>query len=162
LLESDTDGKEESRVREIRFRTWQGGYFSYWGFMGKMFASLGDNNIESLSIEDKQARTQQFTGLKDKNGKEIYEGDIIESTGKLVSFVTGKDTGEIVKSKYEVVWSEENAHYAQKRLTDGYIQNGTGMKQMFMTAYYEVIGNVFENPELTAEFLLIERKPIDK
>jgi uncharacterized phage protein (TIGR01671 family) len=75
----------------------------------------------------KEAIFQQFTGLLDKNGKEIYEGDIVKRLN--------------TEYIYEVVYNEENAAY--------FLQNKDGEGPL---SYYrkvvEVIGNIFENPEL--------------
>jgi uncharacterized phage protein (TIGR01671 family) len=130
--------------REIKFRAWDKAR--------KVLFMIFDNSSLDwyLPTWKDNYEIMQFTGLKDKEGKEIYEGDIIESTSREVTF-DGQDTGKIAKDKYEVVWVEENAHYAQKRIKTGYIQSGTGMKQKFMTKYYEVIGNIHENPELVKE-----------
>ena len=72
----------------------------------------------------------QFTGLLDKQGVEIYEGDII------------KCFGDIAK----VVWDEHDALYR-------YIYNSGGERYMKILGthsyeHFEVIGNIYENPEL--------------
>ena len=74
----------------------------------------------------------QFTGLKDKNGKSIFEGDII--INKLdINDVTSHD------GVSTVTW-EEGAFYARGNnhcnLAGGYF------------SYFEVIGNIYENPNL--------------
>ena len=68
---------------------------------------------------------QQFTGLLDKNGKEIYEGDILQ---------IGPGTN------FPVIWGEKNAcfHLGTEHF---YITGG-------QTKFYEIIGNIKENPEL--------------
>jgi hypothetical protein len=73
----------------------------------------------------------QFTGLKDKNGIEIYEGDILQW------FLTD---GVTPSSTHVVKWGEwDNGH-------DG---SYTGFElESSSTKIMEVIGNIYENPEL--------------
>lgn len=67
--------------RPIEFRIFYGGSFLYWGFRndghGECFAGIPDSNVESLSIEDKHKRSEQFIGRMDKNGVKVFEGDIV-------------------------------------------------------------------------------------
>lgn len=73
-------------------------------------------------LVDNDYVVMQFTGLLDKNGKEIYEGDILQIRQNQQWF-SGKEI-------YEVSYK------------DGYFENFTGYKDS------EIIGNIYESPEL--------------
>jgi hypothetical protein len=88
----------------------------------------------SADLPDEHIVIQQYTGLKDTNGKDIYEGDIIQLEGSPISY-------SIEWDKYQ--WAI-NAHGALGYDPDWNIQP-------FNHCVYEraiVVGNVFETPEL--------------
>ena len=80
---------------------------------------------------------EQYTGLNDKNGKEIYEGDIVELVGNIADN----------KCKlYRVYYRKYKARYWLMPLED---KKDIGVfDEMEMSERYKVIGNIHENPEL--------------
>lgn len=101
----------------------------------KMVSLVRSETIESsyvLDYEDGiEAEIMQYTGLKDKNGKKVYEDDIIQYSHKAVGMILRK-----VRMKYGM-WGIEG------------IVKGTQIPfANILESEYEVIGNIHENPEL--------------
>jgi len=85
----------------------------------------------------------QFTGIHDKNGVEIFEGDVVRYTWDMPSDVNATEKGKKVRIS-KVFWSDWRASWAVgKKPCDNdlfrYVRNGNTV---------EVIGNIYENPEL--------------
>ncbi len=129
-------------MRDIKFRIWDGAKNEWLASSNKDalpyygFALVGEvMTVQSPPVWslDEGNVIEQYTGLKDKNGTEIYEGDIIKVEGD----------AEI----YRVEW----------------IYSGFGLEPRYNSPLYpilgnvklrkkiEVIGNVHENPELVEE-----------
>lgn len=110
-------------MREIKFRIWDGegmittdGNYHFDDYNGLVFHSeYGGVRID--------VKLMQYTGLKDKNGKEIYEGDIItdgQGDKRTIVFRNGWFCAEYP----------------------------SGQLYMPSEMYREIIGNIYENPDL--------------
>jgi uncharacterized phage protein (TIGR01671 family) len=119
--------------REIKFRAWDGERMIYLSDL-----SIGLKKSKKISpyayfstdtfgnhVKLEHHELMQFTGLKDKNGKEIYEGDIINHP---------------VCERGKVVYFEPYASFK--------VEKGDFLYDINMNEESEIIGNIYQNPEL--------------
>lgn len=128
-MKINSDGRKEMN-RPIRFRAWNGKEMQT--VFGINFAI--DNSIGQVfyDIRHKECSYEpilmQYTGLLDRNGKEIYEGDVVEWQPK-----------NGTKERAVVNWDNERTRF----VCDVYGFNEREAKERI-----KIIGNVYENPDL--------------
>ena len=139
-------------MRELKFRAWDKEYKKMWwfdlmwgntvahgsGWIGMVDSPetekygvgiLSDNRVQ---VDPIGKEIMQYTGLKDKNGKDIYEGDMLSVDGRnsglpvVVIYEDGAFMGAYTDSTFKYPLSSVELHLQKT----------------------EVIGNVYENPEL--------------
>ena len=115
--------------REIKFRIWLSDdkifrYCDYIPTMGFVWT------ISGIPLEIGELYPQQFTGWQDKNGRLIYEGDILKCIKR-------------THNKYvEVTYDTYLASF---------VFEGRHIPEFLMLNEIEMVGNIFENPELLKE-----------
>jgi hypothetical protein len=146
-------------MRKIKFRAWDKVSKIMWepltlddliGGNWELEDKDKDNSLpqdDYISFAHKYTVWMQYTGLKDKNGKEIYEGDIVDYCG----------------TKYVVAWIEGlhcigllpdsgRGYYLPKKYhVIGIGTDSSGGKVISCEIIINLIGNIYENPELLKE-----------
>ena len=145
-------------MREIRFRGLRidgkgwvyGGYFQHTPDEDGVIYYIFDFNEGAVEVITESVG--QFTGLTDKNGKEIYEGDVIKWG------MHGGGLGYETWNRYALVEINPDLQFrityyihfetGEKRPTDNHVFRFGNFAYKETDQFIEIIGNVFENPYL--------------
>lgn len=120
-------------MRALKFRAWDGASMRYdvtgfeHGKENEMAGIFLNGDYHAIS----ETPVMQFTGLLDKNGKEMYEGDIVRFTQHLFN-ISSKQFPEKIK---EVMWLDWEGKWNLRETNAG-------------ESNFEVIGSIYQNPEL--------------
>ena len=134
-------------MREIKFRAWDEEFeemfysdkrddvhFFEFNSKGKLRGyairgpKSGDDPLEPPEPYCDDYPVQQFTGLLDKQGKEIYEGDKLFNPADSYPY-------------YIIKWNEKECWFELD-------ENGEKLSKYQLSNYWTIIGNIYENPEL--------------
>lgn len=159
-------------MRELKFRVWNiqdkcwdnPSILEVWNDSGKLepYSFIKTGKLNPLYIPIENYVIQQFTGLLDKNGKEIYEGDIVEETTSKGPNLPERFKNYVLKDNekhkiQKIQWgkyadggysdSVECWMFGEDNSLSELISRTKGSYHEWVREY-EVIGNIFENPEL--------------
>ena len=123
----DTENKEMLRVQELDFED---------TFYGGRLSIRTEQYNDYFDIED--MILMQYTGLHDKNGKEIWEGDIVNCQTK---YGKAKAIIKFIDGKFVAYWDSKITHP----------KNGHHITCYDINKRFEVIGNIYDNKELLNE-----------
>ena len=131
----------------IKFRAWdkKNGYYADYEDIEEEITAQAIDGWRSkdggtsftLDYGIKDFELEQYTGLKDKNGKEIYEGDIVKWLNGLGEYI-----------EFRVEWQDNRARVCLRNEYSEYDYEELNDKK---EPYLEVIGNIHENPELIGD-----------
>ena len=122
-------------MRQIKFRAWDKWHreMFYPAANGWKVVDLEAGRVKNINDSFNDYPIMQFTGLLDKNGKEIYEGDLIQHL----------PNGNEPRKIYEIKWSGTDCRWQGWSKKPSYWD-----LDIHMISNYKVIGNIYENPEL--------------
>ncbi len=123
-------------MREIKFRAWNGSQ------MSSNVITIQELANKDFAWDGNKLVWLQFTGLIDKNGKEIYEGDIVKwHKGNWTDVYGGNPNKDLIQL----------VEYLDCGFEPFTQNEGYGGVVMFHYSECEVIGNIYENPELISQ-----------
>lgn len=131
--------------REIKFRAWNGKEMLHQ----PLCSTFGLHRFFGFIPVD--AKLMEYTGLKDKNGKEIFEGDVISYWNGTMRMCKETDEGAKHYGSTDA-WLKNTENKLKQVIFDApsfRIESGNPLGSQYLDGpEIEVIGNIYENPEL--------------
>ena len=128
-------------MRDIKFRAWLKSNKLMYNVLcvdiAEKKAFIEHSDMRGYAKYPEEIKLMQCIGLKDKSGKDIYEGDIV----KAISFARWIGV---------VKYSDENQAFIFNDLDKKYRGYSTAFMNQFDDGF-EILGNIYENPELLKE-----------
>lgn len=131
-------------MREIKFRAWDKvrqrmilpGDYDFVTFNGKPGTAYPHSVDEQPMMTSLfEVHLMQYTGLKDKNGKAIFEGDVLGQYCLIGDYAGGYEPHGFVE------WDQDLPAFILNKTNGGWVY-------LYEVPKLEVIGNIYENPEL--------------
>ncbi len=120
----------ELKFRQAIFLKGKFHHWHYWGFVGYRDEFIGPITISGIRSEYQIRESQTFTELPDKNGKEIWEGDIVKK---------GEWIDKVIYGEY---YPDDSYYGCNCAFVLGEAENND------LSGELEVIGNIYEHSEL--------------
>lgn len=149
----------KNKSRNLKFRVWSEDQKTYdYKFLynsigdfyvntrGEVFSDFG--NSVAPEVRQENFIVEQYAGIRDKNNKEIYEGDVVSYKTRFEMKVLGETKEKIVEIK-GVVCFEHGSFVIKYGSQSQTFRDFFDDPEVFNVPYdLEVLGNIHENPEL--------------
>ena len=105
-----------------------------------------DGAVEGREVDPESVG--EYTGMRDKSDRRIFDGDILEKISAYVD-LQGREVGGALVERYVVEWDEMRWIQRQVYSSRGSIERRLmPIREALLCRFYEVIGNIYDNPEL--------------